>query len=496
MAVGESTQTQIKAALIDQNMGAELFIPAGLPPDQVTEQHCAQLLAEAGVDYTTSRADQVRGAVASYRENPDEPVTVTFRGKKPVDGEDGHFEWAEDCNPERAKESGPHGTEGKIDFYNRSAFVTVKQGQVIGKLIPPTMGEAGYDVTGKAMQPKEGQPAKIECDDTIQPRPDGEYAAKIEGVMSYDGRKVSINPSLTVEGFVDFSSGNIDFSGDVVVRKGIRDKFEVRAGGNLEVNGLIEAAHVYVGGNFTAGGGMAAKEKGFAQVDGNLEARYLDNVVGKIKGDVEVHKEVINCQLEAGGRVHVVNGAIIGGAVCAMRQIEAPSVGSNAGDKTILMLGTAPRVQRVLKEAEKEVNSLQKQADDAQEHLNALQAMKAGRSTSQREALTELMFQVATYQENAKRLTEKRDRIQNWFDQHRQVELVISKMIYLGAVVVINDAVARFDKDLKGPVTITLNHRQEPVVKHASGNIEPLKKITRMRPIKPGTDEDPLSWDV
>ncbi len=56
---------------------------------------------------------------------------------------------------------------------------------------------------------------------------------------------------------MDFSTGNIDFEGDVRVLKGIRDIFEVRATGNIEVGGLIEASTIDAGGSVFAKGGMA-----------------------------------------------------------------------------------------------------------------------------------------------------------------------------------------------------------------------------------------------
>ena len=111
----------------------------------------------------------------------------------------------------------------------------------------------------------------------------GKFIAQTAGVLQFRANKITISQALVIDDYVDFSTGNIDFDGDVQVRRGVRDKFRIRATGKVEVQGLIEAAHIETGGDFEAATGMAAKETGRVQIGGSLTAKYLECVHGTVK---------------------------------------------------------------------------------------------------------------------------------------------------------------------------------------------------------------------
>lgn len=111
-----------------------------------------------------------------------------------------------------------------------------------------------------------------------------------------------------VPGFVDFSTGNIDFEGSVHVRQGIRDRFEVKATGSIIVDGLVEGATIHCGGDFTAHQGMVGKERGLLFVKGNADVGYLNNVKAEIIGNLTVRRELMNCDLVIGKSLNCKHG--------------------------------------------------------------------------------------------------------------------------------------------------------------------------------------------
>ena len=53
-----------------------------------------------------------------------------------------------------------------------------------------------------------------------------------------------VSPVFQLNGDVDFSSGDIDFRGNVSINGNVTAGFKVRASGDIEVNGFIENSEV------------------------------------------------------------------------------------------------------------------------------------------------------------------------------------------------------------------------------------------------------------
>ena len=141
---------------------------------------------------------------------------------------------------------------------------------------------------------------------------------------------------LEVRDAIDISTGNIEFHGTVIVRDGVRDRFEVKATEDIIVDGLIEAATINCGRNFTCRRGMAAKGQGQLVVDGDAVVGYLNNVKGRIKGNLTVQREMINCDLVIGGDLICDQGTVIGGNVVVRGSVRVAALGSKAETSTSL----------------------------------------------------------------------------------------------------------------------------------------------------------------
>ena len=57
-----------------------------------------------------------------------------------------------------------------------------------------------------------------------------------------DRKSAKVSNTLEIDQNVDFSTGNIDFPGNVIVHRSVKDCFTVKARDDIEVRGLIEAA--------------------------------------------------------------------------------------------------------------------------------------------------------------------------------------------------------------------------------------------------------------
>ncbi|NBB84444.1 MAG: DUF342 domain-containing protein, partial [Alphaproteobacteria bacterium] len=354
-------------------MHAQLFIDPEVT--DVTADQCLTALRDAGLAIDEAIEAQVNAALAARAAEPDpadqaheaDPAadgdddhpptqpTLCLEGRPVVHGEDGRLEWAEGCDPERAAAE----SNGRVDFYNLCRYVTVSKDQQIARLVAPTDGRAGHDLRGNTLQPRRGEPAPVKADTaSVKVDDAGTCTALIDGVLHFDAQQISISPVLTVRGHVDFSTGNLRFDGDVLVDKGVRDRFEVQASGDVETGELIEAAVIRAGRDLRARGGVASKEAGELRVGRDLTARYLDGVRGEIGRDAYTEREIIQCRLTVGRELNVSSGAIIGGACTVAGPVRAATLGSTAAMPTTLVLGSVPAAERLIATLDRKLGEL------------------------------------------------------------------------------------------------------------------------------------------
>jgi hypothetical protein len=172
-----------------------------------------------------------------------------------------------------------------------------------------------------------------------------------------------------VRGNVDISTGDIDFVGNVIVHGDVTDGFEVKADGNVEVRGMVNCSRIQATGNVAILGGFLGKDKGEIVSDGSIGVKFVENGVIRAADAVVVEKAVMHSTLLAGKRIHVrgVKGLIVGGSATAGEEIEATTIGSALGTKTVLSVGVdfasrerSAKIDRELEEVNINLEKIQK----------------------------------------------------------------------------------------------------------------------------------------
>jgi len=311
----------------------EMRIPPGLPPESLTQQACMRKLSEAEIPPQDQTADAVAKLIAQAKADGIVVQAVVAQATEPVSGEDGHIEWAIDAGGEPEEQG-----DDPLNFYEQSAYTLVEPGQVIAKIIPQTQGTPGKDLFGKDIAAKNGKPVRLNLGKTIQKNAAGELIAKASGPLVRNGSQIKILELIEVPEFVDFSTGNINFKGDVHIHKGVRDNFVVETTGNVIVDGLVEAATIRCGGHLAVRGGFAGREKGTAEVGRNMVGKYLDNIQGEIKGELQIDREIANCELTICGALRSPSGTIMGGKITCQGEAEVAAMGSPSGAPTLIVM--------------------------------------------------------------------------------------------------------------------------------------------------------------
>ncbi len=465
-------QDTIRVIIPKDHMTAELLIPADFPRDTLTEQTCLNLLQQSGVEITEQVTEAVKQMLATPPETGQEQQQVLATATPAQHGDHGYVQWlvsepdqtkepqtGQDGQKEKQKEDADNGEE--VSHYDRSAYIVVKPGDVVGRVIEPTAGADGRDVLGKTIAAIPGRPIFIKNDETILRDGADQLIAQADGVLNRTPDSVAVCQLIEVPDYVDFSTGNIDFTGSVVVRKGVRDCFVVKATGSVEVRGLIEAATIECGGSLTAQGGMAGRERGFAKVGGNLTAKYLDNIQAEVRGDMEIWREVINCDLLIHGEIKSPQGTVIGGKTVITGPAEVAALGSGAFVATEIILGTVPHLEPIAQQLERLIEQLATKREKIEYEQKLMGKKKPSMMTNtDKERQTELMFehQTASTKHNEGQAAHAAviERIQ----QLRTVNLKINNKLFTGVTITVGKQSFVMNKDLKGPVRILVENRE------------------------------------
>ncbi len=277
-----------------------------------------------------------------------EPLLVAS-GVPPVDGEDAKIEYKLE---EGIQERRPLVLDdGTVDYKDVKVFKIVKAGDVLAIKTPPTKGRSGRDVFGNEILAKNGKDVRLIVGKNVSISEDGTKAiADKDGIPLIHDGILEVSQLLEIKGDVDYSTGNIDFPGDVEIRGGVSPTFYVKATGSIKIKGVIEAADVSAGGNIECLG-VKGRGKGLITAKGNIKVKFLENAIVECDGDLYVDGSIVNSKVRSGRKVEVTGnvGQIVGSNVMAGLIVIAKEIGSEMAVTTRIEVGVNPKIKDRIK---------------------------------------------------------------------------------------------------------------------------------------------------
>jgi hypothetical protein len=301
---------------------------------------------DAGTDGPMVREADLRASLAALGVTSGllEDVLATFspgrsfasamkvaQGRPAASGKDATLAFAFDPNPHNAP---VEQEDGSVDYRAAAASRFVEEGALLVTRHPSVPGEAGLDVFGAVVPARPvadralaaicGRDTKIAGDTLV---------ATIGGRPVLNGEKVEVLPVYEVAGDVDFSIGNIEFNGDVVVGGDVQPGFVIRAGGSVTVKGIIDRATITAGRDITARG-VSGDDHSYLEAGNEVVAHYLHNARVTAGVLVKAHREIVNCTVHAVRVETAATARIVGGTIEAVDEVDAGIIGSPSGVPT------------------------------------------------------------------------------------------------------------------------------------------------------------------
>ncbi|MFI4882900.1 MAG: DUF342 domain-containing protein [Phycisphaerales bacterium JB064] len=472
---------------------ATLQLQPGLEASDITPEAIEAILISRGVRASKITPESAGAIARQIIDAPTEPAeAVVAEGVAPIAGVDGRFELDETL-AERAKTPTNEGGETEFDHYARSAFIIVEKDERVGTVYPHSEAQDGIDVRGKIIKATPGRPCPLTFDDSVDVRNDGSVIALRKGRLEQTPTRLGVEPVLEIEEYVDFSTGNVSFPGDVIIRKGVRDCFTVEVGGALEIIELVEAAIIVANGSVILRRGMAGRGKGQLSAGGDLEARYLDGADIKVANDLRVQRELTNCVTHVGRSIHSASCSVIGGELWIRFGGVVRSIGGEAEAETLVRLGVDP----TLDDRAKQLIDLLPQATNrlarAKQELADLQKMTSKLTPTQAETMTSLQFEIISNQARLPAIRNAIERVLMAYASLNGASLNVERSIMPGVTIAIGARAATVRDTIKGPVIIAMDERGALVIKDPnSGSSMPLASKAKLHPAPGCVDLDEL----
>lgn len=378
------------------------------------------------------------------------PIAI---GLDPEPGEDGKIRYSVPLEDVRYQ---PLETDdGKVDYKEITRLNNVRKGQLIAELVPPLPGRPGTAVTGESIPNKSGKEARFKIGKNVVLSPDqtAMYAA-IDGLVTMtDKGKLNVFPVYEVNGDVDYSTGNIDFVGTVVIRGNVLTGFKVSAAGDIRVVGGVEGAELYSEGSIEITGGIIGYNKGLVKAGHSIKSSFIQDGNVVAGEDIVVSQSIMHSNIRAGRDVvcNGTKGLIVGGSIQAGERVIARVIGNPMSTTTSIEVGVLPELRNELMELRQKVKDIMANLEKSEKALSLLdQLASLGKLTPEKVEMRSKLNM--TKKSNIQEMNELKERmltIEKTLEETVRARVDVLKTIYGGSRIVIG----RYTKYIKEPLS-------------------------------------------
>ncbi len=363
------------------------------------------------------------------------------KGKEPVPGTDAGIEYFFDTEEHRRPQVRE---DGSVDYHKLTTINQCRKGDALARIIPEVPGIDGSDVFGKSIRAKEPKRAVLKFGRNISLSEDRRTIhTMVDGHVTLTEGKVFVSDVYAVND-VDVSTGNLEYEGSIQIHGNVTAGFEVKAGGNVVVEGLVENAKIVAGGNIVIAKGMNGASTGLLKAGGDVVVKFLENA--RVIAGGYIHTEaILHSRVSAGSEVVVEGrkGLIVGGYVQAANRIEAKNIGASMGSPTVLEVGVNPFVREQYNKLEKAVAETTKALQNAEpvaKSAKEKQAQGVQFSPAQLEYIRTVNETVKQKSSELEQLQNRLEKLRKMMETQRAAEVVVNNEMFPGTTIIIGDA--------------------------------------------------------
>ena len=376
---------------------------------------------ESGVKKGFGKEQLIQLAQLAAKEAPNSPVDMKIAtGKLAVNGQDASIIPLVESVQTRILKPKKR-EDGSVDMRDLGDIICVKVGDPLAKKVPLTQGEHGYTVTATPLPPKPGNDVELVVGEgtSLSSKNKNILVSKKVGLPKLINNGMEVDEVYKIKE-VTVATGNINFTGSVIIEGDVTEAMRVTASGDITVGGFVESATLVAGGDITIASGIIGRKHDIEKTKitdvimsvnisakGSIFAKYGQYAQITCGQDIRIENQLLHSILDIDGRLWIgaadkANGKLIGGYTKAGTSVHAGMIGATAGSNTIINF--EQKIIKFKNEIQKVDELLKLESAKTDELKTAINKLK---KLPQNKAKPELMAKIMpTYQFHAKQVGE------------------------------------------------------------------------------------------
>lgn len=390
----------------------------------------AEMVSEALKEASVVRgidAKAVAGALSTALEKGSCPPTLVARGEAPVASGAFAYKWLVTLPSDT-----PHAEVAQYAQENKKKKLSVSEGTALLEIIKQgSEGRAGFDVTGRVIDPEKAAPVEIHHDDSIREvlSPRGVIlTAAQSGELSFDGWNLSIRSVHTVSGDISQVSGNLNFIGEVRIQGAVKPGCAVLAGGDIYIGDTVEASLVSSGAAVKIGKGIIGGGKGVVRARNSIQASFVEHATLLSVGDIVIQNGCLNCNVKTNGALRLLGerGNLIAGVCKARNGVDVANIGSERGIRTELSFGQDYLVKDQIELTERDIEKIKADLVELDKKLKQLENAHA--------SLTEVRAEKVRLMKLMEKSGVRLFTLNEKYEEHHASEIKVRGTVFPGVV--------------------------------------------------------------
>ena len=373
--IGERRDASLLITISDDKLRARLTVTPNYGGKALTISAIQKAIKEKEITYGIVETEKLEAIM-------EKGFCTDFliaEGIRAVDGVDSQFK---SMMPETHERKPKIDANGIANYRELGEIPVVRKDSVVMQRIPAIQGKEGCTVFGEVVQPKIGENIPFSKDMKgvyVNPNDENQLLSSVTGQPVPVPNGMTVSSILTLDK-VDFSTGNVNFDGSVVVKGDVAEGMIIEALEDVIIHGNVIGATVKSMGGLTIKGGVMGSSQLFSNADiiiksgvqgseqpsdennvnniqkivarGSVVVEFVENYHVEAGYDIVISKYALNTELMAGNKIFAGaknssnKSSIIGGSSCALLQLKAAVVGARSGLKTHIQVGINPYIQK------------------------------------------------------------------------------------------------------------------------------------------------------
>ncbi|HNZ25695.1 MAG TPA: FapA family protein [Spirochaetota bacterium] len=279
---------------------------------------------------------------------------VVVRGIEPINPKPENLIYNFDPNP---------GKPFLLDEYDRinlkelNFIQNVKKGDVLAEVKDSQAGRDGINIFGEPIPFVQAEKSKILVGENAEyDEPNKTIISLIDGHVTLRSGIITVSPIASFRN-VDYSTGNIDFDGSVVISGTISDGFTVKARGSIQVGERIGKIKLISGADVILKAGINGSNEGSIECEGDLYSRFIESSNIISGSNLLVEESIMNSHLQVKNNIILVGkrAELIGGKTVLGGSLRLKKLGSSTELKTEVIIGIDPIKFRLIDKLKSEL---------------------------------------------------------------------------------------------------------------------------------------------